>query len=167
MTGGVSARECRTLTSCPERSSRWTEDDLRGVCKKDEGDVTLRFARTTGRVPMKGREVTVRVCRVLGKRTYCCVSLSATDGPRAIARAIGNLLALADSEGLATLAMPALGTGTGHLPSREFGRLLHEVSRSRVDHHPSGPVRGLAVAAWTRNALFELVKGWEASGPGV
>lgn len=92
---------------------------------------------------------------------------TATDDPRAITRAIGNLLALADSEGLASLAMPALGTGTGRLPSREFGRLLHEVARSHVDHHPSGSVRRLAVAAWTRNALLELVKGWEASSPGV
>ncbi len=89
--------------------------------------------------------------------------------------AIRNALELCDHEHLRSLAVPALGTGTGGMSVEDFTDALRAGILNHLARHPVGSVLELLVALWTRTDFDRARARWrdlaapadEASGPGT
>jgi O-acetyl-ADP-ribose deacetylase (regulator of RNase III) len=76
--------------------------------------------------------------------------------------AIRNALELCDREHLASLAVPALGTGTGGMLVEDFTEALRAGVLDHLACHPEGSVVEMFVALWTRTDYNRAVARWRA-----
>lgn len=76
--------------------------------------------------------------------------------------AIRNALELCDHEHLASLAVPALGTGTGGMSVEDFTDALRAGVLDHLARHPEGSVLEMVVALWTRTDFNLAYAKWRA-----
>ena len=86
--------------------------------------------------------------------------VTSTDDPEVIVTAVRNSLALCEREGLGSVALPALGTGTRKLQLELFIEALHSGITSYLDRVPAGSLKRVVVAAWTKTDFDRLVARW-------
>ncbi|MBI5169766.1 MAG: macro domain-containing protein [Candidatus Eisenbacteria bacterium] len=83
-----------------------------------------------------------------------------TGDPAIVVRAIEAALALCEQHHLASLALPALATGTGDLSLEQFVESLHVALARHAARGHAGSLSRVRVAAWTRDAFDRMVGHW-------
>ena len=80
-----------------------------------------------------------------------------------VTTAVCNTLCLCDREGLASVALPALGAGTGGLPLEGFVDALRAGCLEHQDRNAQGSLRQVIVCLWTRTDRRHVLDRWSAT----
>ncbi len=80
--------------------------------------------------------------------------------PAVVTSAAAAILRRCDEQGLASVAFPAVGTGSVGLPIGDFADALREGVTGYLRDHPVGSLQRLIVVLWTRSEFDQVVGLW-------